>query len=292
MDMAIGHLLKHFYFRQKSGFDYLTTYSIEKTRADLLIFGSSRAVNIYNTEIFIRKTGLSCFNVGRHGQSLFYHYAVLKSVLKRYKPQIIVLSFDAGNFSKNQSAYDRLAVLLPYYKNHPEIRSLIELKGPYERLKMLSNIYPYNSLLGPIIMGNSAYSKRAYKNINGFFPLKKTLTGPLQTFDYSKERELDVAKINAYKSFMQECINAGVPLCIVCPPYMIHSIGIDRSIIEAQKIAKENNIDFIDFSKDSFFTSKRELFADYRHLNEKGAELFSDVLIEKVHLFKSKLREM
>lgn len=117
LDIIIGHLLKKFYYKQKSGYDYLTTYSIEKTKADLLIFGSSSAVNIYNTEIFKNKTGLSCFNAGRHGQSLFYHYAVLKSVLKRYRPKIIVLSFDAGNFSRNQAAYDRLAVLLPYYKN-------------------------------------------------------------------------------------------------------------------------------------------------------------------------------
>ena len=63
-------------------------------------------------------------------------------------------------------------------------------------------------------------------------------------------------------------------------------IGIDKSIIEAKEIAKEYNINFIDYSRDSFFTTKPELFADYRHLNERGVQLFSDVVLEKVHLFK------
>ncbi len=76
-------------------------------------------------------------------------------------------------------------------------------------------------------------------------------------------------------------------LCTSCgPPYMIHSIGIDRSITEAKEIAKSYKINFIDFSKDSFFTSKPKLFADYRHLNEKGFELFLDVVLEKINLFK------
>jgi hypothetical protein len=218
IDSGVGYFLKIFYFKRESGYDYLTTYSIEKTKADILIFGSSRAVNIFNTTILAEKFGLPCYNAGRYSEPVFYHYAVLKSVLKRYTPKIILLSFDAGNFSKGADAYDKLSVLLPYYKNHPEIHSIVELKSHYEKIKMLSNIYPYNSLLLPIITGNSAYSKLKYPTIKGFIPLKRTFAGPLQTFNYSKEQQLDSLKINTYKSFIQDCINSNVQLYIVCPP--------------------------------------------------------------------------
>jgi len=286
LDRGIGKLLKSFYFKQQSGYDFLTTYSIEKTTADILIFGSSRAVNIFNTTIFSEHMGLSCFNAGRYGEPIFYHYAVLQAVLKRYTPKIILLSFDAGNFSKNPEAYDRITVLLPYYKNHPEIHSIVTLKGPFEKLKLLSNIYPYNSLVLPIISGNADFSKKKYITANGFIPLEKTFEGPLQTFDYSKEKDLDSIKINVYKSFIKQCISQHVQLYIVCPPYMINPIGIDHSIAEAKEIAQQNNIKFLDYSRDTFFTNKPNLFADFRHLNITGVELFSNSVIEKLQSIK------
>ena len=282
LDLGIGSLLRKFYFKQESGFDFLTTYAIEKTKADILIFGSSRAVNIFNTAIFEKQMGLSCYNAGRYGEPVFYHYALLQAVLKRYNPKIVILSFDAGNFSENPEAYDRISALLPYYKSHPEIHSTVELKGPYEKLKLLSNIYPYNSLLLHIIAGNSAYSKKKYTNVNGFIPIENTISGPLQTFDYLKEKGLDSIKINTYKSFIQECINHHIQLHIVCPPYMINAIGTDQSIIEAKRIAQIYNIKFLDYSRDIFYTTKPQLFADYRHLNANGVELFSNNVIEKI----------
>ncbi len=281
-DRLLGAMLKKYYFKQEAGYDYLTTYAIEKTSADLLIFGSSRAANIFNTGMFETQLSLSCFNVGRYGEPVFYHYAVLKTTLKRYKPKIILLSFDAGNFSTYQVSYDRMAVLLPYYKDHPEIRDIVALKGPFEKAKLLSNIYPYNSLLLPIISGNIAYSKRKFPHLNGYITLEETFTGELQTIDYTKETALDSKKIAMYKAFIQDCKEAKIPLYIICPPYLINSIGTDASIIEAKKIAAENYIDFFDYSSDSFFTTKPTLFADYRHLNKEGVTLFCNRIIKKI----------
>lgn len=282
IDLLIGYSLKKYYFRQEAGYDFQTTYSLEKTNAEMLIFGSSRAVNVFDPEKLGKSLGVTCYNVGRYGEPVFYHYAILKGVLKRYKPTMVLLSFDAGNFSKNQESYDRLSVLLPYYSNHPEIRSIVALKGPFEKLKLLSNIYPYNSLLLSTISGNMEGSKIKYYHSNGFVPLEKTFKGPLQTFDYTKEAELDTAKINIFKSFLQDCINSNIQLFIFCPPYMINPIGTDHSIIAGKRIAEEYHIKFFDYSRDTFFTNKSHLFADFRHLNNSGVELFSYSVGERI----------
>jgi len=284
IDFVVGNVLKKYYFSQHAGYDFQTTYSIEKTNADVLVFGSSRAVNIFNTGIFEQRLNLSCFNAGRYGQPIFYHYAILKCDLKRYTPKIVILSFDAGYFSKGQAAYDRLAVLLPYYKGHPEIRSIVLLKGPFEKIKLCSKIYPYNSLLLPIITGNSAYGNSKYSHTNGFIPMKKTFSGPLQTIDYSKEQELDSIKINTYRSFIRDCIKSNTRLYIVCPPYLINSIGTDLSLNTGKKIAQEYGINFLDYSRDGFFSKKPELFADYRHLNERGVEVFSNMVAARIDI--------
>src|SRR5689334_10740304 len=145
LDFVIGTVLDTFYFRQTSGEGYHTTYSMDKTNAGLLIFGSSTAIHNYVPEVFNKKLNISTYNVGRDGISIFYDYAVLKATLKRYSPRAIILNFDPQEFKEDQESYDRLSCLLPYYKKHPEIRSIVELKSPWEKFKLLSHIYPYNS---------------------------------------------------------------------------------------------------------------------------------------------------
>ena len=193
-DFVIGSLLRKYYFKQKGGFEFLTSYALEETDAEVLIFGSSRAVNLYNTLLFEEQLKMSCYNTGRYGHPIFYHYAILHANLKRHTPKLAILSFDAGNFSVNQSSYDQLSVLLPYYQDHPEIRKVIDLKGPFEKLKMVSAIYPYNSMIIPIIAGNSERSKFKFANIKGYIPLTKEIKGPLKNIDYTKESVLDSVK--------------------------------------------------------------------------------------------------
>jgi len=273
-DIFIGGILKKAYFNQHQGYDFLTTNSIKNTTAPILVFGSSRAVNIFNPALIEEELKLPCYNVGRVGQSVFYHYGVLKSILKRYKPEKIILSFDAGNFEKDQEDYDRISSLLPYYKTIPEIEPIVDLRGPYEELKTISNIYPYNSLLLPIVSGNMQ-KKNKYQNIKGYIPIKKTIKGALPAIDFTKRKTLDAKKINIFKAFISECNLANIELHIICPPYLITGFANDLSIQTAKKIASDHNVDFIDYSNDSFFTQQPFLFADFRHLNEKGSEIFT-----------------
>ena len=121
-----------------------------------------------------------------------------------------------------------------------------------------------------------------------FFKIKEVIkNGPLKHFDYTTEKELDTLKIDAYKSFIKNCIDSNIKLFIVCPPYLINSTGVDKSIIKAKEIAGENNINFLDYSQDRFYISQPQLFADYRHLNEKGVALFSESVIEKTNGLKN-----
>ena len=127
LDYSFGNLLRYFYFKQESGLQYRTTYSIEKTTADILIFGSSRANHHYYPNVFENRMKQSCYNVGRDGNSVLYHSAVLKGVLKRYSPKIVILDIVYGEFRQNQDSYDRLSSLLPYY-------SIVELLDNHQVL--------------------------------------------------------------------------------------------------------------------------------------------------------------
>ena len=61
---------------------------------------------------------------------------MLKGVLKRYSPKIIILDIVNKEFQKNADSYEKISPLLPYYNSHPEIRSIVQLRSRYEKHKL------------------------------------------------------------------------------------------------------------------------------------------------------------
>ena len=62
-DFIAGRVLKYFYFHQSSGWDYENKYSIEDTKADVLIFGASREQQQYIQTIIEDILNIICYNV-------------------------------------------------------------------------------------------------------------------------------------------------------------------------------------------------------------------------------------
>lgn len=290
LDFSIGRLLEYLYFRQESGFQYRTTQAMEHTTAGILIFGSSRASHHYHPEIFEKRMQLSYYNAGRDGSYIFYDYAVLQAVLKRYTPQIVILDFISDEFRLMPESYDRISVLLPYYKKHPEIRNVIALKSPFEKIKLLSSIYPYNSSLFAILAGNLEFNKERSNDFKGYVPLSRVLTGAIRIDTLPVIYEMDSLKIKAYESFIRACIDSRITLYIVCSPYFAKSKYVDCSIEQGQIIADNYNVPFFDFTRDSLVIDNCSLFADYSHLNNDGAKEFSEMIIERIVRNNSEFR--
>jgi hypothetical protein len=282
LDYTIGKTLRYYYFKQESGMQYRTTFAMEKTTADVLIFGSSRANHHYHPEVFEKRLNLSFYNAGRDAGYIFYHYAVLKAVLKRYSPKIVILNFSGGDFIDNQVSYDRLAALLPYYETHSEIRSMIELKGPYEKLKLVSSIYPYNSSIFTIAVGNAEFNKKRRGDVKGYIPLTTVWDGAMRIENNVTTYKLDSTKIKIYQSFIEDCKNSNVKLYIFCSPILIKYSQTDNSILIAQDIAKNNNILFSNYLNDPLFMNNPKLFADETHLNDEGARVFSNMVVNDI----------
>lgn len=284
LDFSIGSILKYFYFKQESGLLYRTTYSLDSTRADFLVLGSSTANHHYNSKIFGKRLGMSAYNTGRDANTIFYNYAIFQSVLKRYKPKIVVLDFNVRELKVSSDNYDRISSLLPYYKEHPEIHSIIELKSPYEKYKLLSRIYPFNSLLFTIAVGTTDFNKsrEQINDENGYVPLTHMWNKKIFTDTDTAKYELDTNKVNILKSFIAECKNANIQPYITISPRFIKYSGKDLSVELVRKIAGKSNIPFYNYSKDTLFWKHREYFADRVHLNNMGATIFSNKVIDTI----------
>lgn len=281
-DFIVGKILKHFYNRQSSGWEYATRYSAEETKADILIFGASRAQQQYNPTYFEDTLHFSCYNVGRDGTSFFYHYAMLQAVLKRYTPKVIILDCEYAALKSSALSYERLSILLPLYKDHPEMQPIISMRSSFEKYKFISSIYPYNSMLFKIAVANLESNKQEKEDIKGYVPLHNSLKETIKTFDYTEKYELDSIKVNMLRSFIDECSSRNIRLYFVCAPYYMKTTGTDYSLDLTQQIAREKNIPFIDYSRDSMYFNAPHLFDDTVHLNMDGSKIFSADLASKI----------
>ncbi|RNI37493.1 hypothetical protein EFY79_08855 [Hanamia caeni] len=284
LDLSIGSLLNYLYFKQDSGLLYRTTYSLDSTKADFLIFGSSTANHHYDPSIFEKRMHMSVYNTGRDANTIFYNYAVFQSIIKRYTPKIAILDFNVGEFKVFPQNYDRLSSLLPYYKTNPELDQIIQLKSPFEKLKLISKIYPFNSLLFTILIGNTGFNKsRDYiSDEKGYIPLDRILKRKITIDTSGGNYKIDSTKIRLLKSFVRECKNYDIQLYICISPCFKKYYYPDPSVIVINKIANELNVPFYNFSDDTLFWDHPEYFADEVHLNETGAKIFSNKVVDKI----------
>ena len=284
LDFAIGKTLRHFYFKETSGFHYRTTYSIDSTKAAILIFGSSSANHHYEPRAFEDTFGVSFYNTGRDGNGIFYQTALLKSVLHRYTPQIIVLDY-SGDFSNGRKEYDKSSSLLPYYQQHSEVKEEVELRGPFEKIKLWSQIYPFNSQVLTIAIGNMEANKNREPDIKGYVPMKTVRPPQMQVDTTDKIYEPDPNKVNAFKEFVGMAKKSGADFFVICSP-RFQKLARYQEVDICKQICAEEKVPFWDFSRDTFFLNRQDLFYDTKHLNEDGSKLFSNLIANKIHSFK------
>lgn len=270
LDYGMGMILKKCYFAQKDGYDYRTTYVLDSVRSDMLVIGSSMASHHYNPAILDSTFHLSTFNGGRDGCNIFYYYGVLKSVLKRYHPKVIVMDMMPDEFETRPMSYQRVSILLPYYDSHPELKPICELKSGYEKFKLLSKIYPYNSKLLSAITA-VLHIKQGEKGIEGYLPLSSTLKGrePVEIL----KNDMDTVKVAYFKKFVDDCNKAGVKLMVTISPIYVKYNTASKSISVARQICSNSRVPFLDYSHDASYSEC--LFADPYHLNKSGANLFT-----------------
>lgn len=281
-DQALGFLLRQIYSKQVAGDYSRATYTIDSVKTAALVFGSSRASHHYVPEVFEDELKKSFYNAGRDGCGLFYNYATFKSVIKRYSPQVIIFDFAPDELLYIKDDYDRLASLLPYYKNHPEIKDMVYLRGAFEKYKLYSASYPFNSQLVSLITGKLKLSNDDGLKRKGYLPLyKKMKSGTADNFLKGSLNAIDSNKVKVLNEIASTCRQKNIQLIFICSPIFSNAENndVNRQINE---VAKKYEINYWNFSTDTAFDNHRELFQDNGHLNDSGANLFSQIIAAKI----------
>jgi hypothetical protein len=286
IDQITGRIMRSMYFHQKAGQARNLNYVFSECRSPVLVFGNSRAQHHYDTRILSDSLGMDCFNAGQDGgHSILLAYAQISILLQRFAPRIIILEFDPVSVEYRKEDYEKLSILLPYYKEYPSIRPLIEKRDDFEKVKFLSASYPFNSDLVNIIRYNTNTYAARKKDINGYIPMGDRQIQAAQARTKSVNEQpnpVDQNKLDALKKIIEICNNEHVFL-VVCNSPIYHPRDEDPDSVTypaklAIRLMKEQGACYLDFSYDPAFLGRNDLFSDNLHLNLTGATMYSGII--------------
>jgi hypothetical protein len=291
-DYFIGKFLNQLYFNQINGNDYRLIYSILKSHEDIIILGDSRAQHHFVPSVIGKELQSSCFNAGRAGgQSIIYHYAIYNSIINRYKPKMFIINISPCELlkGKNNNQLDILSILLPFASQNKAIRQIIKLRGPFESVKSISNIYPFNSKLITLFYHNP----NREKDDNGYIP--RIGSGPIvqrnEMDDYFNI--FDTVKVRYFCTIMKDAEIRGVKIILVISPQYYY-LPLNKSIEYIRDYCFMKNIPLIEYSNDINFQKQTIFFNDGLHLNDMGANIFLNLIVKKIkqeYFFNSTVRK-
>ena len=145
---------------------------------------------------------------------------------------------------------------------------------------MLSQIYPYNSLVFEIIYKHLRRDNNPDFKQNGFIPINGFWKTPIiegneynnMSLNYSQE------KLSYLKNIIDLCVTNKIKLIATASPIFINKRGIS-AVEVSRKMIENAGFSFLNFEQDSSFINHREYFNDPLHLNAKGAVLYTQSII-------------
>jgi hypothetical protein len=286
-DRLIGAGLEHMFYRQHHGDDAVTRYTLDSTKEDMLIFGSSRASHHYHTRMLEQELGMSVYNCGRDEMGISYTTVVLPLVYRRYRPEYLiieVLPIELANWGRDVSERHISTVLLPFANKYPSLYEGVAYAGKIEVYKAaISKIYPYNSLIGAFVQ--NTYTNLGHKTDRGYEPLHNSIDSARYTKSYwksfNKAVGVDPELVRRFTAILDTAAMHGTKAFVMISPfYFRQDISGNQSLRTLKKICAEHGAAFMDFSFDPRFVLHPQLFHDDLHLNDSGARLYTSIVAD------------
>lgn len=262
IDFIFGAVVNKVFSKSNSTkFDYAMN---TQENPELVIFGSSRAENHYDTPFINDSIGITSFNFGEPGRGLTYHDASISSYLLNHHPEMIVLDLLPDDLSGEIN--NRIKPLYAYIDQYPEIKDVAINVDPLNKYLLDSRLLRYNSeIFDHIKKLRHPYNPQTI----GFTPLPtKNAYLNLAEKVYDKiEYEINPIAKQSLINIYNTCNKHNVKLVVaISPEYCIRNYEIPViTICDSLKIP------VIDYRNIELNKEANKYFYDYRHLNSIGA---------------------
>lgn len=278
IDIALGFCFRHLVSHTIGGDTRRLEYICRQTHENLLIFGSSRCVHHYDTNMLEDSLQLTAYNCGKNGNGIILLYGWYSMINKRYQPKAIIYDV-MPNYDLLQT--DNMTYLpgLRYYYDEPGIDSIFWTVAPNERYKMMLQSYRYNSQCLQIIMDNI---KPMRKDEKGYRPLTGSMTYEPQILSTKEDvtYQYDPLKLYYLERLIKDCQAAHTQLIFMASP--LYRETNDAALTPIKELCRRYDLPFISHYTDSTFNNNRSYFKDSGHMNQKGATAYTQAIIQEL----------
>lgn len=276
VDQLIGKGLSALVNNTKGGDTGKNNEIVDRTTAEIILFGSSRCDHHYDPRIIVDSLGRSCYNAGRDGNGILLMYPYYQMMSKRYQPKLII--YDLSDFDVAEDDHNKYLEWLRQFYGRPEATAMVWSINSNEKYKMLCQAYRFNGK-GLQIISDAIHPIQ--QDVLGYKPLYGVLDYEPESNFFIGQKPIDPFKEKYLIRFIQECKEKGTKLIfMVSPTYgqMIHSEYYEA----IYSLCKRMEVPFFYHQNDSQFVHNRNLFKDSVHLNHIGAEEYTKSIISEI----------
>lgn len=281
-----------------------------KVNSDVVIYGSSRAMVHLDPRLITDSLKVSAYNLGINGHNFRLQYFRHKELLKHNrKPGFIIHSVDMFTLVRRKDLFN-MEQFLPYMLFNENMHQWVK---PYLGFKKIDFYIPliryyghfnaiaeaFNTAFGRHFSGNSTTRHLGFSGQNHLW--NDDLDKAERKFpDY--RAIIDPESVRMFDKYLKECLDSGIPIILVYSPEYIEGQKFVKNRNEILNVfsmfSAKYNIPFLDYSNDPI-SYKRAYFYNASHLNNVGAEIFTNKLISDIrkndriaHLIQSSKDEM
>lgn len=281
VDIIFGMGMSYYTRTHKLNGDYRATDHLIRDSVDeLVVLGSSVALNSIDTKKVSDSLDIMAYNGGSNGQSLPFYLTLMEIIADKPGLKTVILGMKESSLC-DEGLGNRYNLLVPYYDSGYEgIDSRMESKSALDKILLKSSLYRYNSIWFRILLytfmdpGLVEECGFVAKDIPKYYPHKIKVEETEDTVTDERRQE--------FEKFVSLCKEKNIRL-IICVPPRYEDVG-DKNPGELylRERALSNDFELWFDVKDTSISYDSTLFYDNTHLNYLGADKYTDIVISRL----------
>lgn len=285
LDLCNRCLFVYLFNHMPVGTEAYNTYKFKYNTepGDVLVLGASRAQHHFVPQIFLDSLNMTCYNAGVDGQPVTDQYMELLHALELGTPKMVIMDIAPSQLEEEwtKEKYSQIGIFFWENANAREVVKDISGMGHLAYIAHLSSFYQYNS---QIFLLYDLFVQKRHSRYHGYDP--KAYTGRPWIVNVKEHEEVSSfvpypPAIRYLDKMVALCQHHSIPLTITVTPCLIPMKPGFHEYLEAY--CQQNHISFWNDVADSAFVSDPYLWFDNTHMNERGAEQYTKMIMSRIN---------
>ena len=282
LDIISGKLFDYYLKNHTLPGDY---ESIEKVLrhndADLLILGSSVALNSINNKVLGDSLGINSFNGGGNGQTFPFFLTMLKASITKHTPKQVILCVQPSALT-SEGLGNRYNIFAPYYGlNIADIDENLNNIKEHNNIFLKSSFYKLNTIWLRIFLYHFITPNLIGED--GHIAKPKPPVYPEKNDAYIEK--ISAERKNQLAEFLTLCRDNNIKVTILFTPEYVNYTNMNdktNAINFVQDIAAKYDAAVYVDSQSEPFTTSPTLFYDNSHINIDGTKIYTDIVLSRL----------